>query len=194
MGKAQELFDQATRFYDNSIKLVKLMDETFQKVAFKNDPNSQYDTKITLAQFDWILQAVLLNQALSDGNFDRLERQFVDKITDYGDLLLYIKNKTNGELELSWDDIANLNTSTQQKLMEIIPPLLDESCDSFVKPLALVDKATDTFDELEHLTDNIAQICVCLAQVDGKMEEREAEAAGEMVSSLLHARWSRYLK
>ncbi len=194
MGKAQELFDQATRYYDNSIELVKLMDETFQKVAFQNDPSSRYDTKITLAQFDWILQAVLLSQALSDGNFDRLERQFVDKITDHGDLLGYIKNKTNGELVLTWDNIASLDTSTQQKLVKILPSLLDETCDSFVKPLALLDKASKEVDELNALVENIGKIGACLAQVDGNVTDQEAEAAANMVVSLLVARWQAYMK
>ncbi len=194
MGKAQELFDQATRYYDNSIELVKLMDETFQKVAFQNDPSSRYDTKITLAQFDWILQAVLLSQALSDGNFDRLERQFVDKITDHGDLLGYIKNKTNGELVLTWDNIASLDTSTQQKLVKILPSLLDETCDSFVKPLALLDKASKDVDELNALVENIGKIGAYLAQVDGNVSDQEAEAAANMVVSLLVARWQAYMK
>ncbi|MCD8088655.1 MAG: hypothetical protein LUE22_08790 [Oscillospiraceae bacterium] len=194
MGKAQELFDQATRYYDNSIELVKLMDETFQKVAFQNDPSSRYDTKITLAQFDWILQAVLLSQALSDGNFDRLERQFVDKITDHGDLLGYIKNKTNGELVLTWDNIASLDTSTQQKLVKILPSLLDETCDSFVKPLALLDKASKEVDELNALVENIGKIGAYLAQVDGNVSDQEAEAAANMVVSLLVARWQAYMK
>lgn len=194
MGKTQELFDQATRYYDNSIELVKLMDETFQKIAFQNDPSSRYDTKVTLAQFDRILQAVLLSQALGDGNFDRLERQFVDKITDYGDLLIYIKKKTNGDLDLSWDTIANLSASTQQKLVKILPSLLDDCCDSFVKPLALLDKASTEVDELNALVENIGKIGACLAQVDGNVSDEEAEAAADMVVSLLVARWKNYMK
>ncbi|MCD8116409.1 MAG: hypothetical protein LUE21_04725 [Oscillospiraceae bacterium] len=194
MGKAQDLFDQATRYYDDSIELVKLMDKTFQEIAFRNDPSSRYDTKITLAQFDWILQAVLLSQALSDGNFDRLERQFVDKITDHGDLLGYIKNKTNGELALSWDGIASLSASTQQKLVKILPAPLDETCDSFAKPLALLDKASKEVDELNALVEYIGKIGACLAQVDGRVTDEEAESAANMVVSLLVARWQAYMR
>lgn len=60
MGRAQELFDQATRAYQNSIDMIRKMDEAFQNAAFKNDPGKRYDTRITLAQFDMILQATLL--------------------------------------------------------------------------------------------------------------------------------------
>ena len=101
MGRAQELFDQAVKSYNEAIQLIKAMDQTFQEVVFKNHPENRYDTRITFAQFDMILQAVLLNMAVSDGEFDRLEQQFVDKITDYGDLLTYIKQDSKGQLDLT---------------------------------------------------------------------------------------------
>ena len=92
--------------------MIRKMDEAFQNAAFKNDPGKRYDTRITLAQFDMILQATLLSMALSDGNFDRLEQQFVDKITDYGDLLTYIKQDSQGRLDLTWSQVASLREET----------------------------------------------------------------------------------
>ena len=186
MGKAQELFDRAVVKYDDCVTLIRTLDE-----AFKAATEKDYDTKITLAQFDWILQAVLLNTALADGDFDRLERQFVDKITDYGDLLFYIKKKTDGQLDLEWDDIARMDTNTQSKLMELLPVLLAETCDSFVAPLALVDSAVDTMDFLKALTDNMVEIIYDLSAVDGTSEEREAAAAAEMTRELLVGRWKK---
>ncbi len=194
MGKAQELFDQATRSYDKAISIIRAMDETFQDAVFRNNPSQRYDTKVTLAQFDRILQAILLNEALSDGNFDRLEQQFVDKITDYGDLLVYIKRETNGQLDLSWSVISSLDRRTQQQLMDVMPSILDKLCDSFVKPLAVVDKAVDRINFLKQIEDLIAEICICLCKVDGVAQKAEAEAAGEMVGKLLHARWQRYMR
>lgn len=192
MGRAQELFDKATKSYDEAIKMIRGMDEVFQNVAYKNDPSRGYDTRVTLAQFDMILQGVLLSLALSDGDFDRLEQQFVDKITDYGDLLTYIKKKTDGKLDMTWSQIARLDAGTQKSLVEVLPAILDDLCDSFVKPLALVDNAIDTVDFLETLQSEIGTISACLSQVDGDSEQREARAAAEMVVKLLSARWIKY--
>lgn len=194
MGRAQELFDKATVSYDNAIKMIRTMDETFQNVAFKNDPGARYDTRVTLAQFDMILQATLLSLALSDGKFDRLEQQFVEKITDYGDLLTYIKQDSNGQLDLTWSQVASLSPDTQQKLVGILPQVLDRLCESFVKPLAIVDKAIEQIDFLDKLETEMATICVCLSYVDGVSDKSEANACAEMVAQLLSTRWRRYVR
>lgn len=194
MGKAQELFDKAVVSYDSCIKLIRTMDETFQNVAFKNDPSSRYDTRVTLAQFDMILQAVLLSMALSDGNFDRMEQQFVDKITDYGDLLTFIKQDSKGQLDLTWSQVASLSPSTQQKLVDALPAILNKLCESFVKPLAIVDKAIDQIDFLDKIETEIATICVCLSYVDGNSDKNEANACASMVAQLLSTRWRKYVR
>ncbi len=190
MGRAQELFDRATESYDKAIDLIKKMDRIYQDAANTADPGRRgYDPKITLAQFDWILQAILLTESISDGNFDRLERQFVDKITDYGDLLTYIAKKTNGDLKLTWDGIARLDQSTQTKLVAILPTLMDETCDSFVAPLALVESALGQYDFLKGLTGLIGEIGAALASVDGSSEKKEAEFCAVMANKLLVERW-----
>lgn len=194
MGKAQELFDKAVVSYDSCIKMIRTMDETFQNVAFKNDPSARYDTRVTLAQFDMILQAVLLSLALSDGNFDRLEQQFVEKITDYGDLLSYIKQDSKGQLDLTWSQVAALSNKTQQSLVEALPAILNKLCESFVKPLAIVDKAIDQIDFLDKLETEMATICVCLSYVDGNSDKGEANACAKMVAELLSTRWRRYVR
>lgn len=190
MGRAQELFDLASAKYDQAIELIRTMDKAYQDAARKADPSrSGYDPKVTLAQFDWILQAILLTQSISDGDFDRLERQFVDKITDYGDLLTYISQKTNGDLKLTWDRIASLDQDTQAKLVAILPALMDETCNSFVAPLALVESALGQFDFLKALTSIIGDIGAALASIDGSVETKEAEYCAVMASTLLIDRW-----
>lgn len=194
MGRAQELFDQATKAYDRSIDMIRRMDQVFQDAAFKHDPDKRYDTRITLAQFDMILQATLLSMALSDGNFDRLEQQFVDKITDYGDLLNYIRQDSKGQLDLTWSQVASLRPDTQAALVKALPAILDKLCDSFVKPLALVDKVVDQVDFLNQLEHNVAEICVCLSFVDGDSDNDEKNASVLMVTNLLSERWRKYMR
>ena len=192
MGRAQELFDQAVKSYQEAIEMIRKMDVVYQEAMNRANPNRKgYDTRITLAQFDWILQAILLNTALSDGNFDRLEQQFVDKITDYGDLMAYIRKKTNGQLDLTWDAIARVDQGTQRQLMELLPDIMNETCDSFVGPLAAVDNAVEAVDFLEQLTRQIGSIAYCISAVDGNVEDREANACGEMAANLFRARWAR---
>lgn len=194
MGRAQELFDKAVVSYDKCIKMIRVMDETFQGVAYKNDPSSRYDTRVTLAQFDMILQAVLVSMALSDGNFDRLEQQFVEKITDYGDLLTYIKKDSQGRVDLTWSQLASISPSAQKTLVDGLPTILDRLCDSFVKPLAIVDKAIDQVDFLDQLETEIATICVCLSYVDGDSDRNEANACAQMVAQLLSTRWRKFAR
>lgn len=191
MGSAQDLFDKATESYDKAINRIKMLDRVYQEAH--KEANSRFkgwDVKVTLAQFDWILQGILMSAALIDGDFHRLERQFVEKITDYGDLLKYIKKKTDGELDLSWDDIARLDSDVQKKLLSILPTMLEESCDSFVAPLAEVDRAVDSRDFLDELTNDIAEIGYDLCSVDGSAEKREAEAIAVMARELLFKRWN----
>ena len=172
MGRAQELFDQATGYYDHAIGLIRKMDELFQNAAFKNDPGRRYDPRLTLAQFDMILQASLLSVAVSDGRFDPLEQQFVDKITDYGDLPGYIRGETQGKLDLSWGEMAALSRDNQR---------------------LLVDQAVLRAQGLKQIIQDVARICACLSQVDGVNQERERAACIQMVNELLGKRWERYM-
>lgn len=193
MGNAQELFNRACNAYNNIIKVLELTDKAFQDVAYKNDPSKRYDTKVTLAQFDMILQGILLSVGCSDGDFDGTEVQFVDKLTDYGDVLMYIKRETDGQLDLTWDVVARLDNATQQKLVKLIPHLLNKLCDSFVKPLALMDKVMDKVDILDMIQKGIAEIVYCMSSLDGSADQNEVKAAAQMVVELIVMRWKQVL-
>lgn len=193
MATAQELFNRACNAYNNIIKILELTDKTFQDIAYKNEPSKRYDTKVTLAQFDMILQGILLSVGCSDGDFDATEVQFVDKITDYGDVLMYIKNETKGELDLNWDVVARLNNETQQKLVSLMPHFLNKLCDSFVTPLALMDKAMKDVDILDMIQKGIAEIIFCMSSLDGSADESEMKAAAQMVVELIVMRWKKVL-
>ena len=81
LGKNHELFARAERAYDRAIELIRSLDETFQRAAFREEGRTGYETRITLYQFDLILQTILLNMALIDGNFHRLERRMIRRST-----------------------------------------------------------------------------------------------------------------
>lgn len=191
LGKSHQLFDRADQAYDRAIHLIRTLDQSFQSAAFRNDPEERYDTRVTLYQFDVILQAILLRMALIDGDFHRLERRFIDKITHYGDLLVYLRKETDGALDLSWDKIDDLSPDTREQLMQRLPEILDRTCNSFVLPLALVDGAVDSIDFLERLERELQEIALSLSNVDGQSREAEQQAYADMLEHLLTDRWKR---
>ena len=81
MLAGRQYFTRAEQAYDRAVALIRSLDETFQSDAFRDDPGERYDSTVTLYQFDVILQAILLQMALSDGVFHRLERRLIDRIT-----------------------------------------------------------------------------------------------------------------
>lgn len=191
LGKTHHLFDRAERAYQRAIHLIRTLDQAFQSEAFRNDPEERYDTRITLCQFDVILQAILLRMALIDGDFHRLERRLIDKITRYGDLLDKLRQKTDGALDLSWDQIQDLSPEEREQLMDRLPEILDQTCSSFVCPLAMVDGQVDSIDFLERLERELEEIALSLSDVDGESREAERQAYGDMLEHLLTDRWKR---
>lgn len=175
--------DRAEAAYDRAIELIRSLDESFQTRA-----GERYDTRVTLYQFDLILQAILLNMALTDGSFHRLERRLMMKITDYGDLMVYLRREGSFG-DLSWDSVAALDGPEQQRLLEALPGLLERTCRSFVQPLALVDGAVDSVDFLENLEQELQTIAQCMSRVDGVERAEEGQAYTAMVEHLLTDRW-----
>lgn len=175
--------DRAEAAYDRAVELIRSLDEAFQSRA-----GERYDTRVTLYQFDLILQAILLNMALIDGNFHRLERRLMMKITDYGDLMAYLRRDgTFGNL--SWDSVAALDRAEQKRLLDNLPDILERTCRSFVQPLALVDGAVDSVDFLEGLENELQTIAECMSRVDGVERAEESQAYTFMVEHLLTDRW-----
>ena len=121
MLAGRQYFTRAEQAYDRAVALIRSLDETFQSDAFRDDPGERYDSTVTLYQFDVILQAILLQMALSDGVFHRLERRLIDRITRYGDLLVYLRKATNGALALSWEKIDGLSAETKRELARRLP-------------------------------------------------------------------------
>jgi len=189
LGKSHQQFERAEQAYDRAIRLIHTLDQAFQDSAFQDDPEERYDTRVTLYQFDVILQAILLKMALTDGNFHRLERRLILRITDYGDLTAYLRKDGDGRFDLTWEDIASLSAETQRALTDELPQILDRTCNSFVRPLALVDGTVDSIDFLEQLERELREIALSLSNVDGVSRAAEQEAYSDMLEHLLTSRW-----
>lgn len=192
--KEQLLMERAGKAYDQAIQLLKMMDEAVQDLAFKNDPENRYDTWITLARFDNILQLILLHMAVSDGGISPRERKFIQQIVKYGDLLDYLRQQDKEEDGLTWDKLAKMNPSKQAMVVQLLTPRLERLCDAFVKPLAILDGMVKDEDFLKLLLGNVSAICACMSYMDGVSSKKEANACYDIGYQLLEGRWKKYMK
>ena len=106
MEKApQELYDEACKYYKDlqlTVRKIGLMLESVEDIDFS--------TTNALYQMDYALQYILLLQAVSDGEVDHFEQQFVDMITEHGDLLYIINDRY--DTNLSWETLELFNNKS----------------------------------------------------------------------------------
>ena len=188
----QDILDKAAQAYDHAESTIRAMDNVFRNVT-----GSSYDAELTLAQFDMILQGVLLSVACADGVFDPLEQDFIRQFAMHGDLLEYIRSDTNGEVDLSWDIIAGLPKDLTSDLLRVLPSVLDDQCESFIYPLAAVDFSYSQYggvvttpgDFLKSIENDMIRIAGLLAFVDSDGTEDEISAAVSMIYELEGKHW-----
>ena len=188
----QKILDLAGQAYIHAEQTITAMDLVFRKLS-----GNMYDPALTLAQFDIILQGVLLSVACADGSFDPVEQDFIRMFAMHGDLLEYIRNDSNGEVDLVWEDISGLPGDVSAQLIEVLPSILDEQCESFVLPLASVDFSysqvgnieTTPGDFLKSIEGDMIKIAGMLALVDSEGTEEEVNAAVLMIYELEGKHW-----
>ena len=188
----QEILDKAAEAYDHAEMTIKAMDDVFQNIT-----GSNYDAELTLAQFDMILQGVLLSVACADGVFDPVEQDFIRQFAMHGNLLEYIRSDSNGEVAMTWDLIAALPEDVSSTLIRVLPQVLDDQCESFVYPLAAVDFSYSQFggimttpgDFLKSIETDMIKIAGLLSLVDSEGTEDEISAAVSMIYELEGKHW-----
>ena len=188
----QDILDKAAQAYDHAEKTIMAMDTVFQYVS-----GADYDPDLTLAQFDMILQGVLLSVACADGVFDELEQDFIRQFAMHGDLLKYVQTDMGVDTEMTWDLIANLPEDLVNTLLEVLPQVLDDQCESFIYPLAAVDFSYSQYggvmttpgDFLKSIEADMIQIAGLLAFVDHDGTDDEICAAVEMIYALEGKHW-----
>ena len=192
----QEILDKAAMAYEHAETTIMAMDGVFHNIT-----GHDYDAGLTLAQFDMILQGVLLSVACADGTFDPVEQDFIKQFAMHGDLLEYIKQNSEISVDLTWDIIASLPEDLCSTLIEILPQVLDEQCSSFVYPLAAVDFSYSQYggvettpgDFLRSIESDMIKIAGLLAFVDEEGTEDEICAAVAMIYELEGKHWRELL-
>lgn len=188
----QDILDKAAVAYEHAETTIRAMDGVYQNVT-----GSTYEAELTLAQFDMILQGVLLSVACADGVFDPVEQDFIRLFAMHGDLLDYIKRNSDIRADLTWDIIAALPEDIAAALIEVLPQVLDEQCSSFIYPLAAVDFSysryggviTSPGDFLRSIESDMIKIAGLLALVDSEGTEDEMCAAVSMIYELEGKHW-----
>ena len=191
----QDMLDMAATAYEHAISTIYAMDGIFKKVT-----GADYDSALTIAQFDTILQGVLLSVACADGNFDPLEQEFIRAFTTHGDLLDFIRGDSDGQVDLTWEEVADLPQELKDKLIEILPGILDDQCRSFIVPLTTVDVSYSKYgnvettpgDFLKSIEQDMIKIAGSLAFVDLEGTDDEMSAGVKMIFELEGKHW-RYL-
>ena len=166
---AQEIFDSAQAKYNEVI-------DTLTKFAnmIEQATEGKFSTDIALVQFDCILQYMLLHEAIADGKISHVEQQFINYITDRGDILKVVKAKT--DVELTWDELESISGETGSELLKALTPVYGELLADFVGSVAKVDGYIKEIDLLKLINDNIIGIFAAFASVDGDATDSERDS------------------
>ncbi|MBQ7365061.1 MAG: hypothetical protein IJW46_05645 [Clostridia bacterium] len=166
---AQQVFDAAQAKYNEVI-------ETLSKFAniIEQATEGKFSTDIALVQFDCILQYMLLHEAVADGKISHVEQQFINFITDRGDILKVVKAKT--DVELTWDELEAVSGEAGQELLKALTPIYGELLADFVGSVAKVDGYIKEVDLLKLINDNIIGIFALFSQVDGESTDAERDS------------------
>ena len=155
---AQKYYKRAYKYYEAAKDNVKELSDIVKRAV----PTFSFET--AMEQFDWLLQGILLRAAAEDGQFREEERVLIEKITDYGDIMKYLKVKG---VDLTWDQFFAMPNNEQKKLSkQIIIWVMDVVSKKLIAPFAFVDKALPK-DYCKELTQQISAICITRAQSDG---------------------------
>ena len=166
---AQQIFDSAQGKYNEVIDTLTKFANIIEKAT-----EGKFSTDIALVQFDCILQYMLLHEAIADGKISHVEQQFINFITDKGDILIAVKAKTG--VELTWDSLESITGETGQELLKALTPIYGELLADFVGSVAKVDGYVKDVDLLKLINDNIIAIFALFAQVDGEADDAERDS------------------
>ena len=186
---AQDCFKIACNYYNEARDIVEELSNFAKRV------NSNFSFDIAMRQYDQILQAVLISAAVADGQYMQIESDFINKITDYADVLIGFNNdakKSNPDwVDFTWDDIDDFVNSTdvdtRNKLVAMILTYTEDLSTDFVKWFAPIDGATGK-EYLEALVEKTNGIIISFTGVDGDEISTESDSAKEfgMASRMLN--------
>jgi len=147
----------------------------------------QFNGDIAMRQFDFIVQAILLNIAVEDRDFCELEKVFIKNITEYADILItvnaIIKQDTPDWVDVEWDHINLLTPENKDKFAIICASVVEKYADEFTYFFAGID-VLDERDYYEELQGCLFHLIALLDAVDEGGIDDEAGADNEALRGL----------
>ena len=192
----KESFGLACNLYEDAKKTITDLSDYAKKIA------SEFSYEIAMRQFDMILQAVLLNVAVQDGQFVNVEAQFIDKITDYADVLVRVNTKLKEHDDswenMTWGDIGSLSAEARDKFALIVASVVDEVAEDFTTYFAAID-VVDERDYLDELQGYIIKISMLLSAVDGddldsEASDNETYRGVAIYNTLFKEKWEKHMQ
>ena len=182
---ATEKFNLACKLYVEAKEVIREL-TSYVKTAYPD-----FSFEIAMKQFDLILQGVLLRTAAEDGYFLEEERLFIEKITDYGNIISYFNKKG---VSVSWDIFTSFSNEDLKDFSLKLLVALKDLADNFVTPFAMVDSKLPK-DYCEILTEKMVFICLSLAQCDGDSIESpdfrsEGVVATTLINKIIKEKWN----
>ena len=159
-----DIFTIAKAAYDDSIEDLRRMTKLFEMAL------ADYDGRVTLNQFDILLQYSLLQVALADGYLHVGECMFIKDLAQYSDFCIFLNQ--NGFHNVTWADIYNTRESYLNRLLDDAKELIVDLSKDFITVFANVDSITE-YDYLSDLKRNVTAMVLATCQADGKAEAIE---------------------
>ncbi len=159
-----------------------------------------FSTDIALGQYDLILQACLLNAAVSDGEFLPEEKSFIIEIAKHADIVPLLNNalKSQRKEPIDWNTIDDLDKDSMKNLAMVAGVVVKSYAREFVEIFAVVDKVVEEKSYFDLIYKATGLILVCVMGIDGddlKGENAlsEATAGLKMFNTLVKNRWEEIL-
>ena len=151
----------------------------------------------SMIRFDNILQTILLNVAVEDGDFSALDEEFIRKLTQHGDAMVVINEearKHNPNWRMTWGGIAGQPKHFCRELADYAARVMENEAETFAAELAPVDSMVAR-DYLKDLRTYILEILVPMSLVDdGDFAAARNMKSVAVADKLLTEKWAKYLK
>ena len=162
----KDLFIRACAYYDHLITNIKIIGR-----AIETNDKIKFSTNKALMEIDYILQYILLKQAMIDGDIDSNEIQFIQKISEHGDLMNLIYDKLN--LKLKWSDLKIYKTKVLESVLKVIFSNIIDMVIDFIFNIAAFDAVYKKENFYVIFRKDFLNIAECLSYVDSDMSDNE---------------------
>ena len=173
------VYEQAIAAYEDSVNDLKNMGKVFQQFAAQKGVS--YDPRVTLNQFDILLQYSMLQVALADGHLDAAEINFIKDIAQYSDFCFFLQE--HGFSNASWQAIYNTRESKLNRILDDAEATIIHLSQDFIDIFALCD-AVSGYDFLADLKENVITMIFATCKADGVAEKSEINSGCLILGAL----------